>query len=367
MSAEEQIAHLTTVASERGWTVVKVFTDRPATVKKDRRPGELALIDAIRSGDVGRVLIFGIDRVGRSLTDLVTFMEVCRTAGVSLWLDEQRSDTAGCHCAVVARYSRLPLRVAALRRNSREIVEAVRPSRRPTSRMEQPCTRRSAISSRSANERYRPDSGFADGRNIAGGMPPASRNNLVPTACDIPTWTAASSLAIPAAIAAQNRRRSSRPATTGRPGENNGARPDRSERRLRLVIATPPSTCCDDHLSPASIPRSSSVAAVVMQACAHRWARSATRTTTRCARVSSRPSSASCSIGVGSRHRPKHVVRSSNSSRASTIHAAAIPRSDISHRSTTSGGIMQQQSIPTHTSLPPCSRPSRTSPLGGPK
>ena len=94
---------------------------------------------------------------------------------------------------------------------------------------------------------------------------------------------------------------------------------------------------------------------------------SATCTTTRCARVSSRPSSASCSIGVGSRHRPKHVVRSSNSSRASTIHAAAIPRSDISHRSTTSGGIMQQQSFPTHTSLPPCSRPSRTSPLGGPK
>jgi transposase InsO family protein len=35
-------------------------------------------------------------------------------------------------------------------------------------------------------------------------MPPAFRNNLVPTACDIPAWTAASSLAIPAAIAAQN-------------------------------------------------------------------------------------------------------------------------------------------------------------------
>ena len=53
----------------------------------------------------------------------------------------------------------------------------------------------------------------------------------------------------------------------------------------------------------------SSVAAVVMQACAHRWARSATHTTTRCARLSSRPSSASSSIGVGSIHRPKHVVR----------------------------------------------------------
>ena len=31
--------------------------------------------------------------------------------------------------------------------------------------------RRSAISSRSANERYRPESGFAESPNIAGGMP----------------------------------------------------------------------------------------------------------------------------------------------------------------------------------------------------
>jgi putative transposase len=45
---------------------------------------------------------------------------------------------------------------------------------------------------------------------------------------------------MPAAIAAQNRRCSSRPATTGRPGKNNKARPDRSERRLCFLIATPP-------------------------------------------------------------------------------------------------------------------------------
>jgi hypothetical protein len=43
---------------------------------------------------------------------------------------------------------------------------------------------------------------------------------------------------MPAAIAAQNRRRSSRPATGGRPGETNGARPDRSDRRFRPGIAT---------------------------------------------------------------------------------------------------------------------------------
>ena len=95
LSADQQIEHLKAVATERGWAVVQAFTDRPATVKKDRRPGELALINAIRSGGLEKVLIFGIDRVGRTLADLVTFMEVCRTADVSLWLDEQQLDTAG--------------------------------------------------------------------------------------------------------------------------------------------------------------------------------------------------------------------------------------------------------------------------------
>ena len=130
---------------------------------------------------------------------------------------------------------RPPLRVAALRRSSREIVEAARPSRRATACMEQPCARRSATSSRSANERYRLESGLADGLNIDGGIPPAFLNHRVPTACDTPAATAASSLAIPAAIAAQNRRFSSRPVAGGRPGENSGARPDR---RFRFCIAT---------------------------------------------------------------------------------------------------------------------------------
>src|SRR3954465_5853299 len=146
--------------------------------------------------------------------------------------------SGSCHCAVVARYSRPPLRVAALRRNSREIVGAARPSRRATSCMEQLCARRSAISSRSANERYRPESGFADGLDIDGGIPPACLNHRFPTACDTPASTAASSLARPAAIAAQNRRRSSRPAIGGRRGRSNGGRPDRSETRLRADIAT---------------------------------------------------------------------------------------------------------------------------------
>ena len=89
LSNEDQIERLQTVAAERGWTVTQTFTDRPATVKKNRRPGELALIDAIHSGQINKVLIWSIDRIGKSLIELVGFMEVCRSSGVTVHLHEQ--------------------------------------------------------------------------------------------------------------------------------------------------------------------------------------------------------------------------------------------------------------------------------------
>jgi DNA invertase Pin-like site-specific DNA recombinase len=94
LSAEAQVDRLKTVAADHGWTVASVFIDRPTTAQKDRRTGEMALLAAIRSGDVQKVLIHGIDRVGRSLVDLVGFLEMCRTVGATLWLDEQGIDTA---------------------------------------------------------------------------------------------------------------------------------------------------------------------------------------------------------------------------------------------------------------------------------
>ena len=97
LTADEQTKHLTTVAIERGWTVAHVFADRPTAVKKDqdRRSGELSLIEAIRSAAIDRVLVWSIDRIGKSLADLVTFMEQCRAAGVAVYLDQEKIDTAG--------------------------------------------------------------------------------------------------------------------------------------------------------------------------------------------------------------------------------------------------------------------------------
>src|SRR3954467_15266847 len=116
----------------------------------------------------------------------------------------RRAERSACHGAVVARYARPPLRVAALRRSSREIVDGARFSWRAISRTPCRCARQIAISSRSANDRERPDSGFAARARWDGGMPPVLRNQRAPTAGDTPVPTAASSLEPPAAINTQN-------------------------------------------------------------------------------------------------------------------------------------------------------------------
>jgi DNA invertase Pin-like site-specific DNA recombinase len=94
-TADEQIKHLMTVAIERGWTVAHVFADRPTAVKKDqdRRSGELSLIEAIRSAAIDRVLVWSIDRIGKSLADLIRFIETCRSAYVAVTLHDEGFDS----------------------------------------------------------------------------------------------------------------------------------------------------------------------------------------------------------------------------------------------------------------------------------
>ena len=87
--------------------------------------------------------------------------------------------------------------------------------------------------------------------------------------------------------------------------------------------------------------------------------------TTRCARASSPRSNASCSTGAGSRRRPRRACAV-----FAFIEGFYNPRrrhSSIGYLSPVDYERRHQQSrsIPTHTILPPCSRPSRTSPSGG--
>jgi DNA invertase Pin-like site-specific DNA recombinase len=95
VSTEDQIEVLNTIAADRGWTVSKIFSDRPMPVKKgkERRPGEDGLLDMIRASGVQKVLLWSVDRVGRSLVELVGFIEMCRIAGVGLYLHDREIDT----------------------------------------------------------------------------------------------------------------------------------------------------------------------------------------------------------------------------------------------------------------------------------
>ena len=96
LSEDEQIDHLRKIAAERGWTVIKRMQRPPddgeeGSGSSSRRIGADR---AIRSGAIDTVLIWSIDRIGKSLVELVGFMETCRLHDVSLWVEEQRLDTA---------------------------------------------------------------------------------------------------------------------------------------------------------------------------------------------------------------------------------------------------------------------------------
>ena len=148
-----------------------------------------------------------------------------------------RATRSACHCAVVARQSRLPPRVAAFRRSSREMVEAALPTWRATSHTPCPLTRSSAIASRSANDRKRSEIGFRDGARCGGAIPPIVRNHRARTGCETPQPIAAPSLERLSATNAQNLRRCPCRVTGGRSGDLEFPRKALSERH-RPALAT---------------------------------------------------------------------------------------------------------------------------------
>ena len=92
---ENQIRELRQVAKRRGWDVVEVYSDAGISGAKGRngRPGlDTMLKDASRRKfDV--ILAWAIDRLGRSLSDLLDTIQHLEACGVDLYLDQQAIDT----------------------------------------------------------------------------------------------------------------------------------------------------------------------------------------------------------------------------------------------------------------------------------
>lgn len=95
-TVENQRRDLTEAAKRHGWNVVAEFTDEGISGAKsrDKRPGYDALLKAIARREVDMVAAWSVDRLSRSLSDLVAFLNEIRAKGVDLYLHTQGVDTS---------------------------------------------------------------------------------------------------------------------------------------------------------------------------------------------------------------------------------------------------------------------------------
>jgi DNA invertase Pin-like site-specific DNA recombinase len=94
-TVENQVAALRQIAERRSWEVVEQYSDAGISGSKGRdgRPGlDQMLKDASRRKfDV--IMAWAIDRLGRSLIDLLGTIQTLEACGVDLYLDQQSIDT----------------------------------------------------------------------------------------------------------------------------------------------------------------------------------------------------------------------------------------------------------------------------------
>ena len=90
-----QERELRQVAERAGWEVDKVYKDHGISGSKgrDKRPAFDALHKAAARREIDIVMAWSVDRLGRSLQDLVAFLSEIHAAGVDLFLHQQGLDT----------------------------------------------------------------------------------------------------------------------------------------------------------------------------------------------------------------------------------------------------------------------------------
>jgi DNA invertase Pin-like site-specific DNA recombinase len=93
---ENQRRELEAVAKRSGWQIVQVYRDAGISGAKgrDKRPGLDAMMKAVNAKEVEMVAAWSVDRLGRSLTDLLSILQGLREKGVDLFLHQQGLDTS---------------------------------------------------------------------------------------------------------------------------------------------------------------------------------------------------------------------------------------------------------------------------------
>jgi DNA invertase Pin-like site-specific DNA recombinase len=92
---ENQIRELSQVAERRGWEVIEIYRDAgiSGAKGKDGRPGLDAMLKDASRRKFDVVMAWAINRLGRSLVDLLGTIQGLEACGVDLYLDQQNIDT----------------------------------------------------------------------------------------------------------------------------------------------------------------------------------------------------------------------------------------------------------------------------------
>lgn len=95
-STENQTRELRQIAKRHGWTVVAEYVDRGISGAKgrDKRPQFDALLKGVARKDFDVIAAWSVDRLGRSLVDLLGFLGDVQAKCVDLYLHQQAVDTS---------------------------------------------------------------------------------------------------------------------------------------------------------------------------------------------------------------------------------------------------------------------------------
>ena len=90
-TVENQIRELRQIAERRGWQVVAEYHDAGISGSKGRdgRPGLDSMLKDAQRRSFDVVMAWAIDRLGRSLIDLLGTIEALQACGCDLYLDHQ--------------------------------------------------------------------------------------------------------------------------------------------------------------------------------------------------------------------------------------------------------------------------------------
>src|ERR1700726_1758182 len=93
---DNQPRELTAVADRSGWEIWKVYEDAGISGAKgrDQRPALDAMMKAVNAKEFDMVATWAVDRLGRSLTDLLSILQGLHDKGVGLFLHQQGLDTS---------------------------------------------------------------------------------------------------------------------------------------------------------------------------------------------------------------------------------------------------------------------------------